>query len=93
MSPFVQAFNLSVNAERQKRISACLGDAARPASELLDALIRGLGMPRSLKEVGVGEDQLKLISEYTLEDIWGRTNPRPINTAADVMVILRTAMG
>lgn len=93
MSPYVQAFNLSVNAERQKRISACLGDAGRPASELLDALIRGLGMPRSLREVGVREDQLQLISDYTLEDIWGRTNPRTISTAADVMEILRTAMG
>ena len=93
MSPYVQAFNLSVNAERQKRISACLGDPSRPASELLDALIRGLGMPRSLREVGVREDQLQLISENTLEDIWGRTNPRTIRTAADVMEILRTAMG
>ncbi len=93
MLPYVQAYNLSVNAERQKRISACLGDPSRPASELLDALIRVLGMPRSLREVGVREDQLKLVSEYTLEDIWGRTNPRAIKTAADVMEILRTAMG
>ncbi|NQV93736.1 MAG: iron-containing alcohol dehydrogenase [Sphingomonadales bacterium] len=93
MSPYVQAFNLSVNADRQKRISACLGDANRPASELLDELIRGLGMPRTLKEVGVGEKDLDLIAEYTLEDIWGRTNPRPINSADDVMQILRTAMG
>jgi len=93
MSPYVQAFNLSVNAHRQKRISACLGDASRPASELLDELIRGLGMPRTLKEVGVGEKDLDLIAEYTLEDIWGRTNPRPITSADDVMQILRTAMG
>jgi alcohol dehydrogenase class IV len=92
MSPFVQAYNLPVNAHRQKRISACLGDAARPASELLDALIRGLGMPRSLAEVGVTEAQLQLIAEYTLEDIWGRTNPRPITSAEDVMAILRTAL-
>ena len=63
-----------------------------PASVLLDRLIRGLGMPRSLGEVGVSENQLPLIAEYTLEDIWGRTNPRPIRTAADVMDILRTAI-
>jgi maleylacetate reductase len=93
MSPFVQDFNAAVNGERQKRISACLGDASRPASELLDTLIRGLGMPRSLKEVGVREDQLQLVSEYTLEDIWGRTNPRPITSTGDVMAILQTAMG
>ncbi len=92
MSPFVQAWNASVNGHRQVRISACLGDAAQPASVLLDRLIRGLGMPRSLAEVGVSENQLPLIAEYTLEDFWGRTNPRPIATAEDVMTILRTAL-
>jgi len=93
MSPFVQAYNVEVNAHRQKRISACLGDSSKSASELLDTLIRGLGMPRSLREVGITENQLQLIADYTLEDICGRTNPRPINKAADVMSILRTAMG
>lgn len=93
MSPFVQAYNLAVNEHRQGRISACLGDASRPASEMLDELIRGLGMPRSLKEVGVTEKDLALIAEYTLEDIWGRTNPRPFKTADDVMQVLHMAMG
>jgi len=93
MSPFVQAWNADVVGERQRRISACLGQAETPASVLLDQLIRGLGMPRSLKEVGVKEDQLPLIARYTLEDIWGRTNPREIRDADDVMAILRTALG
>ncbi len=92
MSPFVQAWNASVNAHRQLRISACLGDTSQSASALLDKLIRGLGMPRSLAEVGVSENQLPLIAEYTLEDFWGRTNPRPITNAEDVMTILRTAL-
>ena len=92
MSPFVQAWNASVNGHRQVRISACLGDASQTASVLLDRLIRGLGMPRSLGEVGVSENQLPLIADYTLEDFWGRTNPRPIKTAEDVMTILRTAL-
>ena len=93
MSPFVQAFNAPVNAHRQVRISACLGDVNRTAADLLDKLIGGLGMPRSLKAVGVSEDQFPLIAEYTLEDFWGRTNPRPIAKAEDVMEILRTAVG
>lgn len=92
MSPFVQAWNARVNAHRQVRISACFGEPSIPASVLLDRLIRGLGMPRSLAEVGVSEDKLPLIAEYTLEDFWGRTNPRPIKTAEDVMTILRTAL-
>ena len=93
MSPYVQAWNADVIGERQRRISACLGDANTAASMLLDRLIRRLGMPRSLKEVGVSEDQLPLIARYTLEDIWGRTNPREIRNEDDVMAILRTALG
>lgn len=92
MSPFVQAWNLPVNAHRQTRISACLGSPNEAASVLLDRLIRGLGMPRSLRAVGVSENQLPLIADYTLEDIWGRTNPRQITGAEDVMAILRSAM-
>ena len=93
MSPFVQAWNSEFIGERQRRISACLGDANTPTSTLLDRLIRSLGMPRTLKEVGVNEDQLPLIARYTLEDIWGRTNPRQIRNEDDVMEILRTALG
>lgn len=93
MAPYVQAWNSSVNAERQKRISNALGDAGASASQLLDALIRGLGMPRTLGEVGVGTDKFRLIAEYTLEDMWGRTNPRKINGAEDVLEVLHLALG
>jgi alcohol dehydrogenase class IV len=71
MSPFVKAWRLEVNARRQARISACLGDTSQAASVLLGRLIRGLGMPRSLAGVGVSENQLPLIAEYTLEDFLG----------------------
>jgi alcohol dehydrogenase class IV len=91
MSPYVLAWNAEDDASRQGRISACLGHPGAPASETLDAFIRGLGMPRRLREVGVREDQLDLVARLTLEDIWGRTNPRPITTPADVMQILRRA--
>ena len=92
MSPYVLAWNAEYDASRQARISACLGQPGKPASEALDRFIRGLGMPRTLSEVGVGEDKLQLVAEYTLKDIWGRTNPRPVKTADDVMEILRLAV-
>ena len=92
MAPAVLAFNASVNAHRQERISACFGQPSRPASELVDEFIRGLDMPRSLTEVGVGEDQLDHIAEYTLMDFWARTNPRTVETAADVRQILELAL-
>ena len=93
MSPYVQAWNSEVNAERQKRISAGLGDPNSPASVLLDRLIRGLGMPRTLGDVGVNEEQFPLIAEYTLEDMWGRTNPRKITGKDDVLEVLKLALG
>ena len=92
MSPYVLAWNAEHDDSRQARISDCLGRPGEPASVALDGFIRGLGMPRTLGEVGVGEDKLQLIAEYTLKDIWGRTNPRPVKTAGDVMQILRLAV-
>lgn len=92
MTPYVQQWNAEVDSARQKRISACLGNEDMATSELLDRLIRGLGMPRTLDEVGVREDQLQQIAEYTLTDLWGKTNARPIENADQVMEILRAAM-
>lgn len=92
MAPFVLRFNAPVNGARQQRISAAFGQPDRPAADIVDEFIRSLGMPRSLSEVGVTEKDLKLVAEYTMEDLWARTNPRTIATPDDVMEILRTAL-
>ena len=92
MAPSVLAFNQSVNGEKQKQISACLGQPDRAASEIVDEFITGLGMPRSLTAVGVTEDQLDLIAEYTMLDFWSRTNPREISGPRDVRGILEMAL-
>ena len=91
MSPYVLAWNAEHDASRQTRISACLGEPGSTASEALDRFIRMLGMPRTLSEVGVGEDRFQQVAEYTMLDIWGRTNPRPVRTPADILEILRRA--
>ena len=62
-----------------------------PAAELVDRFISDLGMPRSLAAVGVHADKMAKIAEYTMDDIWGKTNPRPISGPADVMEILELA--
>ena len=91
MAPYVLAFNEPVNGDRQKRISAAFGQPGKRASDVVDAFIRGLGMPRRLSEVGVGEDRLQQVAEYTMMDLWARTNPRTIAGPDDVMQILRLA--
>lgn len=92
MAPYALAFNAAVNAERQQRISAALGAAATPASELADTFIRDLGMPRSLRDVGVQESDLPRLAEAVMHDLWTRTNPRPLNTVDQVQAFLRTAL-
>ena len=92
MAPAVLAYNAPVNGERQKRISQCFGQPDRPASELVDVFIRSLGMPRSLREVNVDSDRLQQVAEYTMLDLWARTNPRPVTGAADVLPVLEMAL-
>jgi alcohol dehydrogenase class IV len=90
-APGVQAWNATHAGERQRRISAALGAPERPAAELLDALIRELGLPRTLGEVGVAPEHLGAIAEATLHDMWAATNPRPLATREDVLEILQAA--
>jgi len=91
MAPNVQAWNAPEVRGRQRRISAALGAPDRPAAALLDELIRSLGLPRSLAEVGVPRERLQAIADATLEDLWAATNPRPLHSSEDVMEILRSA--
>jgi len=91
MSPYVLAWNAEHDDSRQARTLAVLGDGHASASAALDVFISGLGMPRRLSEVGVDESRFQQVAEYTLLDIWGRTNPRPVTSAADILEILRRA--
>ena len=53
--------------------------------------VRGLGMPRALREVGVGEAQFETVARMAMHDLWLRTNPRTIASPADVLEILSMA--
>lgn len=91
MSPYVLAWNAEYDDSRQHRTREIIGGGFGTASEALDDFIRGIGMPRRLSEVGVEESRFQQVAEYTLLDIWGRTNPRPVTSADDILEILRRA--
>jgi alcohol dehydrogenase class IV len=92
MAPFALAFNAPVNGHRQQLISQALGEAGTPASVLADRLIRSLGMPRSLQDVGVFEKDLPALAGYIFQDIWCGTNPRPVPDATSLIDVLRPAL-
>jgi len=88
MMPAVLAFNAQVNADRQAEISAALGAAGQPASEVLDRFIGGLGLPRRLRDVGVKREDLQRIATNCMLDDWTFSNPRPIQGAQEIVPIL-----
>jgi alcohol dehydrogenase class IV len=92
MAPFALEYNQSVNGDRQKLISQGFGQPTVPAHVLADRIIRELGMPRSLREVNVGEKDLKALSGYIYQDIWCGTNPRPIPNSDALIELLRKAL-
>jgi maleylacetate reductase len=91
MLPYVLDFNAPVNAERQREVAAAMGRPDRAASEVLDDFIRGLGMPRRLREVNVEETDLPRLAENCMLDDWTYSNPRPISDAGQVLGILKAA--
>jgi len=91
MLPAVMRWNKTVNAERQALVAAAMGHPGEDAGDVLDALIRVLGMPRSLREVGVGPDQFDRIASQAMGTPWVPRNPRKIDGPAQVREILELA--
>jgi alcohol dehydrogenase class IV len=99
----VMKYNKGVNAARQEKVAEIMWEAAgetfaahgltretADAGDLIKDLVKTLGLPTTLAEVGVTEErQLDRIAEYTLTDIWGKTNPRRIDRKEQVLEILR----
>jgi len=56
--------------------------------DILDVVIRELGMPRTLKAVNVGRDQLEALAKNSLTDHWIKTNAKPITEKEQVWEIL-----
>jgi alcohol dehydrogenase class IV len=91
MLPSVMRWNRSANADKQALVAAAMGHPGEDAGDVLDAFIRGLGMPRSLGEVKVGSDQFDRIARQAMGTPWVPRNPRHIADPAQVKEILELA--
>jgi maleylacetate reductase len=91
MLPSVMRWNKPVNAERQALVAAAIGHPNEDAGDVLDAFIRGLGMPRSLREVRVGPEHFDRIAQQAMATPWVPRNPRKIEGPAQVREILDMA--
>jgi alcohol dehydrogenase class IV len=62
--------------------------ASADLGDILDAVIRELGMPRSLADVGIGRDKLEMLAENSLHDPLCQSNPVPLTEKSQVLEIL-----
>jgi maleylacetate reductase len=91
MLSHVLRFNEPVNADRQSWVSEALGRPNERAGDAVAALIASLGLPATLRDVGVKPDQLDAIAAGSMHDRWVHTNPRKIDGPAAVRSLLDAA--
>jgi alcohol dehydrogenase class IV len=106
--PAVLQFNKRVNAARQDIVAKALweDETVRKVlvkhgldlwnsdlGHLLDAIIRELGFPRTLKAYGVGRDKFDAIAENALKDHLCQMNVIPLTKKEQVLEILEMCVG
>ena len=108
MLPAVSKWNKPVNSTQQQKVLDILwGEPSvkhvlkkwhleqgkGDLGDALDVVFRELGMPRSLKDVGVNGDKMDALATGSLQDRWCKTNPTPLKTKEQVVEILQLVIG
>ncbi len=91
MLPSVLRWNHSVNADRQAMVAKALGRTDGDAAQGVLDLVRALGQPYRLQDVGVRREHFPAIAKGAMQNMMVRANPRPINAEADINEILEIA--
>src|SRR5882757_6034501 len=91
MLPAVMQWNQPSNPDRQSMIAASLGHQAGSASAAVADLVAELGLPRTLRDVGVSRTDLRTIAREAFGDILVKSNPRPVQAISDIEEILELA--
>jgi maleylacetate reductase len=91
MLPAVMRWNKPANAERQALVATAMGQPGQDAGDVLDGFIRGLGLPRTLRDVKILPEQFGRVAEGAMFTPWVPRNPRPIAGPVDVRAILDLA--
>lgn len=104
----MQKFNAKANADRQAIVLDAFWDEPDIAAALsrhslvrgqadlgdaLDAVIRELGLPRTLKDYGIGRDRLEQVAESSLRDVCCQWNVIPLERKEQVLGILEMCLG
>lgn len=91
MLPAVMRWNSAYNADRQALISEAMGRPGVPAGDVLEELIRDLGLPWRLRDVGASRDDFADVAKRVLTDHSIGTNVRQPKDAGEIVELLEMA--
>ncbi|KAI5198018.1 hypothetical protein E4T39_06984 [Aureobasidium subglaciale] len=108
MLPAVCKYNIPVNSAQQNKVRKVFWDddvvksvlqrhgleeQKADLSDCLKVIVKELGLPGSLEDVGVDEDKFDMLAESSLLDPCCATNPIPLKEKGQVLEILHMALG
>ena len=97
--PYVEKFNSVNTGDKLRKVAEILGEnvdglsveeANAKAIEAIMKLSERVGIPKGLKELGVKEEDFKIMAENALKDVCAGTNPRSV-TLEDTIAIYKEA--
>ena len=91
MLPSVMRFNRDAVAAPLRRIAEAFGEPQADAADLVQGLIRNLGLPTTLREVKVEREQFDRIAASAMQSPMVLANPRPITHPDQIKQILDMA--
>ena len=91
MLPHVMRWNFDATKAAQTRIAEAMGRSDGDAPQAVADLVAGLGLPTRLRDLGVQQEQFAQIARGAQENLWVRTNPRPIKGVEDLQRLLEAA--
>jgi alcohol dehydrogenase class IV len=95
----VMKYNKEVSAAQYARVAQCFGintfnmpdiKAAGKAIEAIQMLNERIGIPKSLREIGIKENQIPMLAKKAFEDPCHQSNPRPC-TEQDLLMLYKEA--
>jgi len=91
MLPSVLRWNQSVNAAQQATVAQALEAKDGDAATAVAKLVKALGQPTRLRDVAVRREHYDAIAAGAMQNVFVRSNPRPINDPAQIREILEMA--
>lgn len=91
MLPSVLRWNCSVNGSQQAVVAHAMGAKDDAAAAAVAKLVETLGQPARLRDVGVRHEHYDAIAAGAMQNVFVRSNPRPVTSPDQIREILDMA--